>query len=51
MIRKRKLPGKPYYKVYDSEFPYVIVYCTLEEAETLILYLKEGKETFLQRLY
>lgn len=36
MIKKRKLRNQPYYKVYDTEFPYVIIYCTLEEANELI---------------
>jgi len=36
MIKKRKLRNKPYYKVYDTDYPYVIVYCTLEEANELI---------------
>ena len=26
MIKKRKLPKQPYYKVYDTEYPSVIVY-------------------------
>lgn len=26
MIRKRKLPNQDIYKIYDDEFPYVIVY-------------------------
>ncbi len=36
MIKKRKLRNQPYYKVYDTDFPYVIIYCTLEEANELI---------------
>lgn len=36
MIKKRKLRNQPYYKVYDTECPYVIIYCTLEKANELI---------------
>ena len=36
MIKKRKIRNQSYYKVYDTEFPYVIVYCTLEQANELI---------------
>lgn len=36
MIKKRKLRNKPYYKVYDTECPSIVIYCTLEESNKLI---------------
>lgn len=38
MIRKRKLPNQDIYKIYDDEFPYVIVYIKgLSRANDFIL--------------
>ena len=38
MIKKRKLPKQPYYKLYDDEFPYIQI--IIHESQ-LEYYLKE----------